>query len=109
MYSPSRRLHSYPERPGLRRFVRSFESGIGVDRLHGGRAVDVQHGVELPGQDGMEVVTESLRFWLVDDADCALQARFGEGLGHRALAPQIEHEVRFRDGGRLMQEVLVRP
>src|SRR5687768_12992890 len=67
-------LHT--EGPGLRRFIRRFESGVGVDRLHGGRAVDVQHGIELPGQDGVEVVTESLCFWLVNDADRALQARF---------------------------------
>src|SRR5215216_5984514 len=81
--SPFRRLLAgvsalHAEGPGLRRFIRRFKSGVGIDWFHRGRAVDVQHGVELSGQNGVKVVTESLRFWLVNDADRALQARVGK-------------------------------
>ena len=73
---------------------------------NGGRAVEVEHGVELPRQDGVEVVAEALGLRLVDDADGALQPRVRERLDRPPALAEIEHEVGLGDARCLVEEML---
>src|SRR5438067_4690918 len=46
-----------------------------LERLDGGRFVEVNHRVELFGQAGVKIMTEALRFRSVTHPDTALQPR----------------------------------
>src|SRR5215207_5941389 len=79
--------------PGLWHFVWQFETRVRVKWLNGGCSVEMNDGVELPGQDRVEVVAEPLGLGLVDHADSPLQPRFHDCFVDPTSVPEIEHEI----------------
>src|SRR5205085_1074337 len=82
-----RALRSEPGRPGLGPLGR-VPARAGIERLERAAAVDVDQGIELACDPGVEVVALALGAGPVDDADRALEQRVGEGGGHARLVAQ---------------------
>src|SRR4051812_17982383 len=87
---------SHPCRIRLRQLA-AVPDRLALQRLQGVRFIEVNEGVELLGQPGLEVVAPALGLGAVDDADCAFEARCAEQGGGVVLRAQIEPELREPD------------
>src|SRR5918992_4192351 len=76
-YAPIGAHASHGERIRLRQ-LSLLPLARALERLHGLRLVDMDHGVELLGERRVEVVREALGLGPVDDADRALEPAAGE-------------------------------
>ena len=84
---PWQRLPAPPSLPGRVRLghLSGVPSRCEIERLHGGRLVEVDDRVELLRKAGLEVVAGPLGLGSVDHADGALEARLARSLGQERM------------------------
>src|SRR5438067_7103296 len=92
-------------REGLGRLA-GFPLGRALERLNGARLVEVDHGVELIPQPGLEVVADAFGLRSIDDAYRPLQARLPKARRQLAAIAQCERDARAPDR---VEEGLVAP